>query len=101
MIFQKIFILSAALGLQSSAQVCPGQNEDLCPVIEKSMTKNIAMIYEQMSFIPLVVPSAKNNSHHFHKEDSFFYVARALSLRCCFGGNSGIFFYSAGSPCIS
>jgi len=37
MIFQKIFILSAALGLQSSAQVCPGQNEDLCPVIEKSM----------------------------------------------------------------
>ena len=37
MIFQKIFILSAALGLQSSAQVCPGQNEDPCPVIEKSM----------------------------------------------------------------
>ena len=37
MIFQKIFILSAAFGLQSSAQICLGQNEDPCPVIEKSM----------------------------------------------------------------
>ena len=43
MIFQKIFIQNAALGLQSSAQVCLGQNEDPCPVIEKSMSRLTSM----------------------------------------------------------
>ena len=30
----------AAMGLQSWSQICPGQNEDPCPVIEKSMTQD-------------------------------------------------------------